>query len=99
MRFVLVVAIGPVLAASCVEPKQYEGNIPVVPGAASRNQALLDRLASSAQPDAAAPSRARVRKMSKGEELGGPNATGRAGDIVLENDEVTFVIDQLGSSA
>ena len=30
---------------------------------------------------------------------GGPNAVGRAGDIVLENEEVTFVIDQLGSSA
>ena len=46
---------------------------------------------------AAAPaSRARVHAMRAGEELGGPNATGKPGDFLLENDEVAFVIDQLG---
>jgi hypothetical protein len=42
---------------------------------------------------------ARVHVMKEGEQLGGPNAIGRPGDLVLENDEVVFVIDQLGSSA
>jgi hypothetical protein len=37
--------------------------------------------------------------MKEGEALGGPNAIGRPGDTLLENDEVVFVIDQLGSSA
>ena len=36
--------------------------------------------------------------MKAGEELGGPNATGRPGDCVLENDEVAFVIEALGHS-
>lgn len=97
--FLLALVVAPpALGVACFEPKQYEGPIPVVSGAASRNQAILDRLAASAQPDASAP-RARVRKLAKGEELGGPNATGRAGDLVLENDEVVFVVDQLGSSS
>jgi hypothetical protein len=37
--------------------------------------------------------------MKRGEELGGPNAVGRPGDWILENDEVVFVVDQLGSGA
>ena len=37
--------------------------------------------------------------MKAGEELGGPNATGKPGDYVLENDEVAFVIEALGHSA
>lgn len=94
-----VAAVPAAFAASCGEPKQFDGLIPVVPGAASRNAALLDRMRAEAQVDAATTTRARVRRMAKGEELGGPNATGRAGDVVLENDEVVFVIDQLGSGA
>jgi hypothetical protein len=48
----------------------------------------------------AAPARrARVHVMRAGGELGGPNATGRPGDLMLENDEVAFVIDQLGRGA
>lgn len=42
---------------------------------------------------------ARVHPMRAGEELGGPNATGKPGDWVLENDEVVFVIDALGGGA
>ena len=37
--------------------------------------------------------------MRAGEELGGPNAIGRPGDLVLENDEVVFVVDRIGSSS
>ena len=37
--------------------------------------------------------------MNPGQELGGPNATGRPGDWVLQNREVVLVFDQLGSSA
>ena len=43
--------------------------------------------------------RSRVHPMVKGQELGGPNATGKPGDWVLENDEVVFVIDGLGGGA
>ena len=42
---------------------------------------------------------ARVHMMRAGEELGGPNAIGRPGDLLLENDEVAFVIDRIGSSS
>lgn len=42
---------------------------------------------------------ARVHVMRAGEELGGPNATGRPGDYLVENGEVAFVIDQLGTNA
>jgi hypothetical protein len=41
--------------------------------------------------------RARAHVMKNGEQLGGPNAIGRPGDLLLENAEVVFVIDQLGS--
>jgi hypothetical protein len=46
-----------------------------------------------------AAARARVHVMRDGEQLGGPSAVGRPGDLVIENDEVVFVVDQLGSSA
>ena len=39
---------------------------------------------------------ARVHPLRAGEQLGGPNATGRPGDWLLENGEVAFVIDGLG---
>jgi hypothetical protein len=41
----------------------------------------------------------RISILEKGKELGGPNAVGRPGDLMLENDEVAFVIDQLGSGS
>jgi len=37
--------------------------------------------------------------MAEGEQLGGPNAIGRPGDLLLENDRVVVVIERLGSSA
>ena len=39
---------------------------------------------------------ARAHPLVRGQELGGPNATGRPGDWIIENDEVVFVIDGLG---
>lgn len=42
---------------------------------------------------------ARAHPLLKGQELGGPNATGRSGDWILENDEVVFVIDGLGGGS
>ena len=39
----------------------------------------------------------RVHPMRGGEQLGGPNAVGKPGDWVLENDEVVFVIDGIGA--
>jgi hypothetical protein len=37
--------------------------------------------------------------MRAGDELGGPNATGKPGDWMIENDEVVFVVDALGGGA
>jgi hypothetical protein len=39
-----------------------------------------------------------VHVLRAGEELGGPNAVGRPGDLLLENDQVVFVVDQIASS-
>ena len=37
--------------------------------------------------------------MKDGEQLGGPSAIGRPGDLVLENDEVVFVVGRIGAAA
>ncbi len=47
--------------------------------------------------DAGKVAKARVHRLLKGQELAGKTAVGRPGDLVLENDEVVFVIDQLGA--
>ena len=47
--------------------------------------------------DAGKAAKARVHRLVKGQELAGKTAVGRPGDLVLENDEVVFVIDQLGA--
>jgi hypothetical protein len=72
----------------CPAPADTTPLIRVSPAAATRFSAILG---------APAPA-ARVHAMRPGEELGGPNAVGRPGDLVLENDEVVFVVDRLGSS-
>jgi hypothetical protein len=71
--------------------------IHVDPRAAARFATIMGGGGSAQKPDAG--SAARVHVMKDGEQLGGPNAIGRPGDLVLENDEVVFVVDQLGSSA
>jgi hypothetical protein len=93
-RLALVVVLA--VTAACVEPKQYEGPIPIVPGAAARAMAIMQRRGGGA--DAGAPTaHATVHAMLAGEELGGTSATGRAGDLVLANTEVVFVVNQPGA--
>jgi antitoxin (DNA-binding transcriptional repressor) of toxin-antitoxin stability system len=83
------------LAVACGVNEDYVAPVRVVPGAAAR-AALIGH---ETKADAGAPAPARVHVMKAGEELGGPNAIGAPGDLLLENDEVAFVIDRLGSSA
>ena len=82
--------------AACPAPADVTPIIHVDPRAAQRLN-WLAKLSASAEP--AQPAVARVHVMKDGEQLGGPNAMGRPGDILLENAEVVFVVDQLGSSA
>jgi hypothetical protein len=84
-------------AAACPAPSDMTPLIHVDPRAASRFAAIMgpSRTAATTPPANAS----RVHVMREGEQLGGPNAIGRPGDLVLENNEVVFVIDQLGSSA
>ncbi len=82
-----------VVLAACPKPTDGTPEIKVSPGAAARMNMIPSR-AAKAQPSATA--RARVHRMTDAERLGGPNATGRAGDWMLDNDEVVFVIDALG---
>ena len=83
-------------AAACPAPADLTPMIHVDPRAAGRIDWLGKPAASSEGPPRPKP--ARVHVMKDGEQLGGPAATGRSGDLLLENDEVAFVIDQLGSS-
>ena len=88
-----VVSIALLAGAACGVPRDVTPLIRVDPKAAGR----LDWLAQRAPSEPAAGA-ARVHAMKAGEELGGPNAIGRPGDLLLENDEVVFVVDRLGSS-
>jgi hypothetical protein len=87
-------ALGPTLGTACRTPRDVTPLIRVDPNAPGRINWL-------ATPAATAPkvAPARVHAMRAGEELGGPNAIGRPGDLLLENDEVAFVIDRIGSSS
>ncbi len=105
VAFVALPLLGAAAAlAGCprLPESDYTPQIAVQPGAAARAMWFTEgsfgrRARDAGAPHAPAPARAHV--MNAGEELGGPNAVGRAGDLLLENDEVAFVIDQLGSSA
>jgi hypothetical protein len=85
-----------VAGASCPAPRDVTPPIRVMPAAAGRWIGLLGDASNDA--GAGAPKSARVHVMKDSERLGGPNAAGRPGDLILENDEVVFVIDQLGLS-
>ncbi len=96
MRRALPVAL--VLFGTACPPKEdVTPQIEVSPGAAQRISLIPSRARRDAAKTAAKP--ARVHPLAKGQELGGPNAVGRPGDIVLENEDVVFVIDQLGGGA
>lgn len=97
MRRALLVL--PLLAlAGCPKREDITPQIEVSPGVDKR-MGLLPRRTDKPPRAQARPGRARAHVMKAGEELGGTNAVGRAGDLIVENDEVVFVIDQLGSSA
>jgi len=84
--------------AACPKPTDGEPQIAVTPGAAARIALVGSRAGKVVtNPQASANARARAHTMdaSPASRLGGPNATGRPGDWVLENDEVVFVIDGL----
>lgn len=83
--------------AACPEPTNGEPQIPVAPGL-DRRLAHMRGHGAPAPPKPRRPQAptARAHPLLPGEQLGGPNATGRVGDWVLENEEVVFVIDALG---
>jgi hypothetical protein len=85
------------LLCACPNQEDVTPLIHVTPGAADRAW-LMGR---GKQPNSAENSvhPTRISILEKGKELGGPNAVGRPGDLLLENDEVAFVIDQLGSGS
>jgi hypothetical protein len=97
MRRAVLLSCLVLASVACPPREDATPMIHVDPHAAGR----LDWLAKPAASAADAPGKpkpARVHVMKDGEQLGGPAATGRPGDLLLENDEVAFVIDQLGSS-
>jgi hypothetical protein len=81
--------------AACPAPSDTTPQVHVIPGKAGVWGAIF----APSREDASTAGAARAHVMREGEQLGGPNAVGRVGDILLENDQVVFVIDQLGSSA
>jgi hypothetical protein len=95
-----ILGLGALLCA-CPNQEDVTPLIHVTPGAADR--AWLMGRGKQAKTPATSVRRnvydTRISILEKGKELGGPNAVGRAGDLVMENDEVVFVIDQLGSGS
>lgn len=97
-RAALVLALAPALA-SCPEPRPYGGPIPVDTAGVAARFASLCRVrpggaAAGLCPESAPP--ARARRLAGGDGLRGGYAIGRAGDVLVENDEIAFVVDQLG---
>lgn len=87
--------------AACPQPTDGDPQIPISPGVEGRMKRMAGRGAPIApiaptRPQPSAGARAHAHPMKAGEQLGGPNATGKVGDWILENDEVSFVIDALG---
>lgn len=85
--------------AACPKPTDGDPQIPISSGVEQRMKMIPSR-AAKARGKAGAPAnanaKAHARPMRAGEHLSGPNATGKAGDWVIENDEVVFVVDGLG---
>ena len=80
--------------AACPQPTDGTPQIAVSPNVAGRMNLLPGAHGGPKAP--ASTTGAHTHPMRAGEALGGPNATGKVGDWVLENDEVVFVIDALG---
>ena len=95
-RLLLVLLGGSALVLSaCPREGDFTPPIAVSPGVDKRMGLLPRRTGQSEKPTTPA-ARSRAHVMKKGEELSGTNAIGRPGDILLENDEVVFVLDRLG---
>lgn len=95
-RLALLAALA-ALAAGCPRKEEHTPPIAVSPSAPSRIALIPSRLGRA--PADRPKGRASAQVMAPGQELGGPNATGRPGDWVLANAEVVFVFDQLGQGA
>jgi hypothetical protein len=92
------VGLGLVLVA-CPKPTDGDPQIAISPNLQDRLNLIHGHGDPTPRPKKAQPSanaRSHAHPMKAGEQLGGPNATGQAGDWMLENDEVVFVIDGLG---
>lgn len=92
-RLATIAALG-ALCAACPNQADITPMIHVTPGAAARAWLMSRGKAPDAPENIVHP--ARISILRPGTELGGPNAMGKPGDLLLENDEVAFVIDQLG---
>ena len=91
-----LVALLALVLAACPRPTDGDPQIAISPGLDGRmnlagGRGLPTQPAVQTSPKA----RAHAQPMAAGKELAGPNATGKVGDWVLENDEVVFVIDAL----
>jgi hypothetical protein len=97
------------VVAGCPAPSDVTPIIHVDPRAAQRlawfgGRVPVEEPAAALAPQSPAAAQAmkepaRVHAMKEGEPLGGPGATGRPGDWVLENAEVVFVVGQVGGDA
>jgi hypothetical protein len=87
------------LVSACPEPRQGDAQIPISPGWEKRQHGGADEPNAKRKVTTAPPAPAHAAPMKPGEELGGPNATGKPGDWVLANDEVVFVIEGLGGGS
>lgn len=103
-RETVLVAVGALALGLAGCPKKdddFTPQIHVAPGAAARVLWIA-----SHRPDAGAAvvavetsvHPARIHAMLVGEELRGPGATGKPGDLVLENDQVVFVVERTGAA-
>ncbi len=95
--FVLVAgaALGLGLVA-CPKPTDGDPQIAISPNVQERLNLMHGHGEPAARRTKTESARSHAHPLQAGAELGGPNATGRPGDWVLENDEVVFVVDALG---
>ena len=98
---VAIALVAGLALAACPKPTDGDPQIAISPNLDGRLSLMPGGHGGKkgAPPQASANARAHAHPMKPGEALGGPNATGRPGDWVLENDEVVFVVDGLGGGA
>jgi hypothetical protein len=89
----LLACLSMVGLAGCFTPSDVTPIIYVNPRAAQRLPVWFNKSEPTSEPTK--PAAARVHVMRDGQQLGGPNATGRPGDPMLENQEVVFVVGQI----